>query len=259
MRAGSGPFSAIARFAGRTTATLSLVDASGGVISRVRGRSPLRVAANVDAATLSLILEGPRGLRFRIAIKHPATVPAPAVALSEVPDLPPAEGTVGPQLGRLAVGNEPLLALGVRVSEEESTEPPILRAINALRRRSGLRALRLSRPLAAAGDAHARALAATGQFTHDWPDGRRFDSWIPRYFRGGSRREWSVGENLLWTDGTLDAEQVVEAWLDSPGHRRILLTPGWRELGVGVVRAVGAGGVYGGRNVYVVAAEFGVR
>ena len=48
-------------------------------------------------------------------------------------------------------------------------------------------------------------------------------------------------------------------WLESPEHRRILLAPTWREIGVGVVRVRGAGGVYGRRDVYVLAAEFGAR
>jgi uncharacterized protein YkwD len=52
---------------------------------------------------------------------------------------------------------------------------------------------------------------------------------------------------------------VVRIWLASPAHRAVLLTPAWRELGVGVVRAERATGVYASQDVYVVAVEFGAR
>jgi len=38
-----------------------------------------------------------------------------------------------------------------------------------------------------------------------------------------------------------------------------MLTPSWRELGVGVVAATAAPGAYGGRDVQIGAAEFGSR
>jgi len=52
---------------------------------------------------------------------------------------------------------------------------------------------------------------------------------------------------------------VVETWLASPPHRRVLLTPAWRELGIGAARAFGADGVYAGADVVIAAAEFGAR
>ena len=51
----------------------------------------------------------------------------------------------------------------------------------------------------------------------------------------------------------------LRAALDSPIHRRVMLAPGWRELGIGVVSAVGAPGAYGERDVQIAAAEFGTR
>jgi len=55
------------------------------------------------------------------------------------------------------------------------------------------------------------------------------------------------------------AQQAVEMWLGSPEHHRILLDQRWRQVGLGVIAADGAGGVYGGQDVVVLAAEFGVR
>jgi uncharacterized protein YkwD len=48
-------------------------------------------------------------------------------------------------------------------------------------------------------------------------------------------------------------------WLASPEHRRILLIKTWRQVGLGVIRADGAGGFYEGKDVVILAAEFGTR
>ena len=64
---------------------------------------------------------------------------------------------------------------------------------------------------------------------------------------------------LIWNGDALTPRQVVETWLASPPHRRVLLTPAWRELGIGAARAFGADGVYAGADVVIAAAEFGAR
>ena len=70
---------------------------------------------------------------------------------------------------------------------------------------------------------------------------------------------WSAGENLLWSVPSLSAADAVRQWLDSPTHRRVLLLPAWRDVGVGTVHAVAAPGAYGGQDVDLAAAEFGTR
>jgi uncharacterized protein YkwD len=132
--------------------------------------------------------------------------------------------------------------------------------INRTRRARGLRPLRLSTQLRDAGTAHAQALAAAGQFTHAWPTtGKLFTSWIRGFYPARGYRAWSVGENLLWASPGFTPADAVRQWLDSPSHRRVLLSPRWRELGIGVVSAIAAPGAYGGRDVQIAAAEFGLR
>jgi uncharacterized protein YkwD len=63
----------------------------------------------------------------------------------------------------------------------------------------------------------------------------------------------------VWANDRLDPAQTISSWLASPGHRRILLDPSWRELGVGTVLAQEAPGAYAGRDVVIVAADFGTR
>ena len=47
--------------------------------------------------------------------------------------------------------------------------------------------------------------------------------------------------------------------MGSPGHRANLLSPRWREIGIAAVHAASAPGVYGGHEVTIVTADFGVR
>ena len=60
--------------------------------------------------------------------------------------------------------------------------------------------------------------------------------------RGYAR--WQVGENLAWGSGVKStARRIVLAWMDSPGHKRNLLDPGYREAGLAVVAGSPGGGV----------------
>jgi uncharacterized protein YkwD len=132
--------------------------------------------------------------------------------------------------------------------------------VNRTRRGYGLRPLAYSARLANAATEHARALATAGLFTHSWPTtGRLFSSWIRSFYPARGYRAWSAGENLLWASPGFTPANAVQQWLDSPAHRRVLLTKSWRELGIGVVSAVAAPGAYGGRDVQIAAAEFGLR
>ncbi len=145
-----------------------------------------------------------------------------------------------------------------------SSIPEVARAllveVNRTRRAYGLRPLVYSARLANAATEHSAALATAGMFTHSWPTtGRLFSSWIRTYYPARGYRSWSAGENLLWASPGFTPASAVQQWLDSPTHRRVLLTKSWRELGVGIVSAVRAPGMFGGRDVQIAAAEFGSR
>jgi uncharacterized protein YkwD len=156
----------------------------------------------------------------------------------------------------------PSSILSVTVQDDTTLNQPLLGAINAFRRAHHLRPLTPSRQLARAARAHVQALAYAGAFAHEWPDGRRFDRWIRRYYPIGTSRAWSVGENLLWSSGpsgSLGARQALAIWIASPPHHHILLTPSWKQLGIGAVAARQAEGVYGGQDVLIIATDFGTR
>jgi len=145
------------------------------------------------------------------------------------------------------------------VSAADQLESHVLVELNKVRRAHRLQPLRRSSPLAAAAEAHSRAMGVHGFFRHESRDGSSFWKRVKRFYRDGGYRSWSVGENLLWSTPGLDAARAVELWMSSPGHRKNILTPRWREIGLSAVTVTGAPGVYGGRDVVIITTDFGVR
>jgi uncharacterized protein YkwD len=133
----------------------------------------------------------------------------------------------------------------------------VLTAINDLRRSQGLAPLRLSRALTVAAGEHSMSMAEHGFFDHSSLNGLPFWKRVEAVYPSKGRR-WSVGENLVWASPGLSARRALELWLASPPHRETLLSPAWREIGLGAVHAFAAG-VYNGRAVTILTADFGVR
>ena len=145
------------------------------------------------------------------------------------------------------------------VTSLDALEGQVLTAINRVRTSRGLAPLRLSKGLGAAADAHSRAMVRGGFFAHESADGSAFWKRVERFYPPQRFRTWSAGENLLWYSPTLDAAAAVEMWMKSPGHRRNLLDRTWREIGISAIHAASAPGVFGGAEVTVLTANFGVR
>jgi uncharacterized protein YkwD len=135
----------------------------------------------------------------------------------------------------------------------------VLSEMNTVRRQHGLVPLRLSAGLEAGARQHSTEMANRGYFRHTSANGEAFSRRLARFYPMGARRYWSVGENILWSSAELNAAAALEIWLNSPSHRAIMLNPRWLEVGVGAVYAPSAPGVYGGRDVTIVTADFGVR
>ena len=155
----------------------------------------------------------------------------------------------------LAAGSNPAR----RIAAVNTLERQVLTEINVVRARRGLAALRMSRPLSAAADLHSRKMAQLGFFSHNSADGTSFWKRVQRFYGWNGFRTWSVGENLLWSSPEIDAGGAVQMWMDSPGHRANLLSTQWREIGLSAVFVPAAPGIFGGRDVTIVTADFGIR
>jgi uncharacterized protein YkwD len=141
----------------------------------------------------------------------------------------------------------------------DTLEAEVLVRLNAIRRKHGLVPLRSSRPLTAAADAHSKAMGTHGFFAHDSRDGSEFWKRVRRFYGPGRYSTWSVGENLLWSSGTIGAAHALQLWMKSPGHRKNILTARWREIGISALSVAAAPGVYGGRDVVIITTDFCVR
>ena len=103
-------------------------------------------------------------------------------------------------------------------------------------------------------------MLALGFFSHTSADGTAFSDRIKRYYTSRGFTTWSVGEALLASESDdIDAKAVVSAWLDSPPHREILLSPNWRDAGIGAFYTPSAPSQFGGAGAIVVTADFGLR
>jgi uncharacterized protein YkwD len=135
----------------------------------------------------------------------------------------------------------------------------VLVSVNALRRSHGLATLRLSPALNAAAAQHSTEMARDGYFAHESADGASFDKRVARFYPMGSRRYWSVGENLVWAAPDLAAAAAMTLWLNSPHHRENLLTARWREIGISAVHVDSAPGAFGGGPATIITTDFGFR
>lgn len=165
-------------------------------------------------------------------------------------------------LALLSVGAAGANAVGTpvrTVSSVNQLESQVLGQLNAVRRNHGLAPLRLSLPLSAAADAHSRAMGKFGFFSHESRDGSEFWARVKRWYGPSGYRSWAVGENLLWSSGQLSAGAAVKLWMESPGHRKNILTRSWREVGLSAVAVSSAPGVFGGRDVVIITTDFGAR
>lgn len=107
--------------------------------------------------------------------------------------------------------------------------------MNAERRAEGLPALKSHARLARAALRHSRDMVKRRYFAHNSPSGRsvthrlRAARYIPK------RRSWIIGENLAWGSGALSSSRpTVQAWMNSPPHRKNLLSASYASVGIGI-------------------------
>jgi uncharacterized protein YkwD len=107
--------------------------------------------------------------------------------------------------------------------------------VNVERAANGQAELRRDGDLSQAARGHATDMARHSFFAHVTPDGDTLSDRLRRAGYGRPGDGWRAGENLGWGIGhRATPNALVDAWLASPGHRRILLSGSYREIGVGV-------------------------
>ena len=112
----------------------------------------------------------------------------------------------------------------------------MLARVDAERRKAGALPLKPDSRLDQAAQRHAEDMLARAYFAHASPEGKTV-----RERATAAGYAWrSIGENIA--EGQLTIGEVMDTWMHSPGHRRNILDPGFRELGVGLAFGKGGGG-----------------
>ena len=109
----------------------------------------------------------------------------------------------------------------------------IVKLVNEARAKEGLQPLTLD-PLLRKG-AQVRAEECVKVFSHTRPNGTSYKTAISE---AGVVSNYT-GENVAC--GHSSAQQVVKAWLNSPGHRDNILNSNFTKIGVGLEKNVGNG------------------
>lgn len=113
----------------------------------------------------------------------------------------------------------------------EDLGPAALPQMNTLRAQNGRAPLELDRKLTSAAAAHARDMAKKGFFSHTGSNGSSLGDRARKARYGFC----FIAENIAKGQGRLD--KVLNGWMNSPGHRKNMLSQQATEFGL--VRGAG--------------------
>ncbi len=116
-------------------------------------------------------------------------------------------------------------------------EAQILALVNQERAARDLPALTANAKLTRAARHHSAEMGERQYFAHNSFSGEQWNKRIARFGYGPKGCTfWKVGENIFWGSGLYASPvNVVDEWMASPPHRRVILTRAFRAAGVGAV------------------------
>ncbi|MEU8654077.1 CAP domain-containing protein [Streptomyces sp. NPDC048737] len=138
-----------------------------------------------------------------------------------------------------AATKAPVKSSPVTFSAEIQAAAEVLKLVNEERAKVGCSAVSANSSLADLAQRFSEDMAARGFFDHTDPDGA-----TPWDRAGKAGISDLGGENIA--RGQADAAAVMEAWMNSPGHRANILNCDFKTLGVGV--HLGSGGPWWTQN-----------
>jgi uncharacterized protein YkwD len=134
----------------------------------------------------------------------------------------------------------------------------VLCLVNRARERGGLAPLRDNPALRRSATRHSADMVARRYFGHEGPRGGTVTERAARSGYLARRSTYSIGENIGGGVGRRFASPaaVYRSWMESASHRANILSSGFRDLGVGVVRGFPGGG---GPGAATYTLDFGSR
>jgi uncharacterized protein YkwD len=118
--------------------------------------------------------------------------------------------------------------------------------VNEQRAAHRLSGLRVNPKLSSASSGYSQRMVAQAFFAHEAPDGTTLVERLTSagYLNGGD--DWVVGENIGWGQGPLSTPRsMVNAWMNSTGHRRNILAADYAEIGLGLAVGTPADATWG--------------
>ncbi len=195
---------------------------------------PYRIAVLIIAVALSLI---PLTLSAQTTVEPPADIGEPATDTEA--DTPASTAGAMAVAATTSVYLPLVIVPGTTSNSGSTTVSPLAQQVvdltNQYRVAAGCAPLTVSPQLTAAAAAHSQDMATNNFFSHTGSDGST--PW-QRIRRTGYSYS-TAAENIA--AGYRTAEQVVQGWYNSDGHRRNMLNCNLREIGV----AYADGGSYG--------------
>lgn len=139
----------------------------------------------------------------------------------------------------------------------QATANATLCLLNVERKRHGLRPFVANSRLSRAARRHSADMASRNYFDHNTLGGGDFLGRIRRAGYLSGARRWTAGENIAWGSGVSSTPAAIHrSWMTSPGHRANILSPAFREIGVGIVHGTP---LRGGRGGATYTTNFGAR
>jgi uncharacterized protein YkwD len=127
---------------------------------------------------------------------------------------------------------------------------------NQIRAQNNLPPLKENGKLRKAAAGHSADMVGEGYFDHSSTNG---DSFVDRIIDAGYAKRndgWTLGENLAWGTGDLSsAKGVMDAWMNSSGHKANILKKAYKEVGIGIKLGVPSDDGVGA----TITADFGVK
>lgn len=118
--------------------------------------------------------------------------------------------------------------------------------LNQQRAADGLGPLVENAALSSASTGYSQRMVAQGFFAHESPDGGTLVDRLTAAGYLGDDDPWVVGENIGWGQASLATPRsMVDAWMNSPGHRENLLSADYTEVGLGLALGTPADETWG--------------
>jgi uncharacterized protein YkwD len=142
--------------------------------------------------------------------------------------------------GLLAAASLVLVPLPSLAADQDTTSiARVLELTNLERSKAGIPALSLNGELSNAAQMYSTVLAESDCFAHTCGPVPDFGD---RLTQAGYTGMAAAGENIA--AGYRTPEDVIQGWMNSPGHRANLLSSSYTEIGIGVATGGGKYGIF---------------